>query len=70
MFESTERPQTESVADTRATELGVRFTSSQAGKVTGVRFYKGPKNRGAHTGSLWNGSGERLATGVFQNETD
>ena len=60
---------TDSFATAGAIELGVTFTADVAGTVTGIRFYKGPKNTGTHTGSLWNASGSRLATGTFSGET-
>jgi Domain of unknown function (DUF4082)/Bacterial Ig-like domain len=47
----------------------VKFQSSVAGWVTGVRFYKGAGNGGTHTGSLWTSSGTQLATGTFTNES-
>lgn len=50
-------------------ELGVKFRSNVAGAITGIRFYKGPGNTGAHTGSLWTSDGTLLATGTFTNET-
>lgn len=50
-------------------ELGVKFRSDVAGKVTGVRFYKGAGDTGWHTGSLWSANGTLLATGTFTNET-
>jgi hypothetical protein len=50
-------------------ELGMKFRSDIAGKVTGVRFFKTSDNNGVHTGSLWTASGQRLATGMFTNET-
>lgn len=53
-----------------ATELGVKFRSSVAGYIRGVRFFKGSANTGAHTGSLWNSSGTQLATGSFASESD
>ena len=37
----------------RRVELGLRFTPSCDGFVTGVRFYKGAGNTGTHVGSLW-----------------
>jgi hypothetical protein len=45
------------------------FSSSQAGTVTAIRFYKGATNTGTHTGSIWDANGNRLATVTFQNET-
>jgi hypothetical protein len=62
-------PGTITVNDTSAVELGLKFTSDVAGTITGVRFYKGPKNTGTHTGHLWTTSGTLLATVTFSNET-
>jgi hypothetical protein len=62
-------PSTPDSGDPIRAALGVRFTPSTAGYVTGVRFYKSAANTGAHTGSLWTASGTLLATGSFSNET-
>ncbi|KFF60502.1 hypothetical protein JF66_04230 [Cryobacterium sp. MLB-32] len=45
------------------------FTSSSAGSVTGIRFYKGPSNTGTHVGNLWSSSGVKLASVTFSGET-
>jgi hypothetical protein len=50
-------------------ELGVRFTTSADGFVTGVKFFKGAGNSGTHTGTLWTNTGQQMATGTFTNET-
>ena len=55
--------------DTNAVELGMAFSTSQAGSVTAIRFYKGTGNTGTHTGSLWSTSGARLASVTFSGET-
>jgi hypothetical protein len=55
--------------DPNAVELGVKFQSTQAGQVTGIRFYKGPQNTGTHTGSLYTSTGTLLARGTFTDET-
>lgn len=55
--------------DAKAAELGVRFTASSDGSVHGIRFYKARANTGTHTGTLWTGSGQKLATATFTNET-
>ncbi|MBE8470404.1 DUF4082 domain-containing protein [Streptomyces justiciae] len=60
---------TDMTADPNSVELGTRFTSSAAGWITGVTFYKGTGNTGTHTGSLWTDSGTLLASGTFTNET-
>ncbi|WP_239310935.1 DUF4082 domain-containing protein [Frankia sp. Cj3] len=56
-------------ADTGAVELGVKFRSDEDGKITGIRFYKGPANTGTHTGTLWSSTGTQLATGTFSGES-
>lgn len=51
-------------------EVGVKFTSSEAGEVTGIRFYKQTWMGGyLHVGHLWSSSGTLLATAAFTNET-
>ncbi len=55
--------------DGQALELGVKFRSSVAGSVTGIRFYKVAGNSGTHTGELYNAAGTRLAQAVFTGET-
>lgn len=56
-------------ASTTATEVGVKFTVSTRGYVTGVRFYRGTANNGTHTGNLWRASGALLQTADFADET-
>ena len=48
-------------SDTNSVELGLRFTSSAAGQVVGVRFYKGADQSGQYPVALWTGQGTRLA---------
>ena len=49
-------------SDSSSVELGVQFSSSVNGFVTGVRFYKGgTANGGTHVGRLWSASGTLLA---------
>jgi len=50
-------------------EMGVKFSSTAAGKVHGVRFFKGTHNTGTHTGTLWTADGQKLAVGTFTGET-
>jgi hypothetical protein len=63
------QPANPSDSDTSSTELGVVFHASQAGQITGLRFYKGAGNNGTHTGALWTSSGTRLAQLTFSGET-
>jgi hypothetical protein len=62
-------PTNVSAADTNAVELGVKFSSDIAGKITGIRFYKGSTNTGTHVGNLWSSTGTLLATATFTGET-
>ena len=55
--------------DPSPVELGLRFSPTTDGFVSGVRFYKSAANTGTHTGSLWSSAGVRLATVTFGNET-
>lgn len=55
--------------DLPSIEVGVKFRSSAAGYITGIRFYKGAANSGTHVGTLWTSSGTALATATFTNET-
>jgi hypothetical protein len=55
--------------DGSSVELGVKFSSSVSGSVTGIRFYKASTNTGTHIGSLWSSTGTLLASATFSNET-
>jgi hypothetical protein len=58
-------PKTVTEPDSRPVELGMRFRATQAGAVTGVRFYRGPANTGTHLGRLWDSAGHVLAQLTF-----
>ncbi len=47
----------------------MRFMPDEAGFVTGVRFFKAPKNTGTHVGNLWSAAGQLLASVTFAAET-
>lgn len=55
--------------DPSPTEVGMKFTTSAFGQITGMRFYKASNNTGTHVGSLWSSSGQRLAQATFGSET-
>jgi hypothetical protein len=61
-------PVTVDGGDGNAVELGVRFQSSAAGTIAGIRFYKAAANTGTHVGSLWSATGGLLAQGTFSGE--
>ena len=62
-------PPTPASTDASAVEVGVKFRTSQAGWITGIRFYKGAGNTGTHIGNLWSISGSLLATATFSGES-
>ena len=69
IWPSTAVPATAADSDTAPVEIGVRFRSDAAGRVTGVRFYKGSGNTGTHVGHLWTRTGTLLGTVTFTGET-
>ena len=69
LFSPGDTPATLDFNDPQSAELGVKFTSSTVGQVTGIRFYKGPTNTGTHIGDLWTSTGTLLASATFTNET-
>ena len=56
-------------SDPASVTLGLRFYSDVPGSVTGVRFFKGTGNTGQHVGTLWSGTGTKLAEVTFSAET-
>ena len=50
-------------------EVGVKFTTSSNGQISGIRFYKGVNNTGTHVGNLWSSTGTLLASVTFTGET-
>jgi VCBS repeat-containing protein len=69
IFASNAVPTRPSADDTSGVELGVAFRPSGSGFITGIRFYKGALNTGAHTAHLWSSNGQLLGTATFTNET-
>jgi PKD repeat protein len=69
LWPSTAIPATPSDPDGSAVNLGVKFSATQNGYVTGIRFYKSSTNLGTHVGTLWSASGQKLAQVTFSNET-
>ncbi|KRD45509.1 hypothetical protein ASE38_01505 [Cellulomonas sp. Root930] len=62
-------PATPATSDSAAVELGVAFTPTASGLISGVRFYKGSGNGGTHTGTLWSSTGQQLRTVTFAGES-
>lgn len=51
-------------------EIGVKFQTSVAGDITGIKFYKTAGNEGTHTAQLYTANGTLLASEISKNETD
>jgi hypothetical protein len=50
-------------------ELGMEFTSTKAGTISSIRYYKAIGETGPHIGKIWSDTGTLLATITFSNET-
>ena len=69
LFSPSATPATADANDKNAVEVGVKFSSSTNGYITGIRFYKGTLNTGSHVVDLWSTAGTLLATAASTNET-
>jgi hypothetical protein len=62
-------PQTPVDPDTQAVTLGIKFWSSQAGTISGIRFYRGAENSGGYTVMLFTARGSLLASSRTSKDT-
>ncbi|HEU5332328.1 MAG TPA: DUF4082 domain-containing protein [Actinocrinis sp.] len=69
VFPTSLTPGTVDSGDFTAVNLGMKFSTTVAGEITGVRFYKASTNTGTHVGSLWTAGGTLLGSVTFTNET-
>ena len=53
--------------DGKQVEVGVKFTSSVAGSITGIEFYRATGDTGPDIAQLWSSTGTLLASGTFSN---
>jgi hypothetical protein len=60
LFSTAVRPAVKAASNTRSVELGVRFSSSRPGQVTGLQFYRSKKQKGEYVGTLWSNTGTAL----------
>ncbi|MDC7744555.1 DUF4082 domain-containing protein [Rhizobium binxianense] len=65
LFKSSEGPTGASFNEGQSLELGMRFSASSSGMITGIRYYKAAGDTGSHTGSLWTADGKLVATVTF-----
>jgi hypothetical protein len=69
VFAANSTPTVISVNDNNPVNLGMKFQADTAGWISGIKFYKGATNTGAHTGYLWSSTGTLLGTATFAGET-
>ena len=69
MWADTDVPAYPSWNDPAAVQVGTRFTTSVAGTVTAIRFYKGAANTGVHTVNLWGPANDLLAQAPSTSES-
>jgi hypothetical protein len=50
-------------------ELGMKFTTTAAGQIKSIKFYKSSSETGTHTGKIYSSTGILLASVTFTNET-
>ncbi len=62
-------PAIPTAGDTAPVTVGTAFEVSEAGFITGMRYYRGAGNVGPHVGTLWGPGEEQLASVVFSGET-
>lgn len=55
--------------DNNAVTLGVKFYSTQAGSISGIRFYRGATNSAGYVVKLFSGAGARLAQARSTGDT-
>jgi hypothetical protein len=66
-FSATTTPTQTSLTDGTPIELGMKFTSSTAGQITALKFYRSPSDTGSDLLSLWTSTGTKLASATFSN---
>jgi len=69
IFPNSVVPGTPDAGDYSAVQLGVKFRTTQAGSITGVRFYQSALNTGSHVGYLWSSSGQLMGTTTANSST-
>ena len=69
LFDYSDAPAILSDPDPNSVNLGVKFLATEAGAITGLKYYKGAGDTGTHVGSLWTSTGTLLASATFTNES-
>ncbi|WP_246801505.1 DUF4082 domain-containing protein [Bradyrhizobium genosp. L] len=67
LFNSTSTPQLTGLNDGTPLEVGVKFSSSAAGSITALKFYRSAGDTGSDLLDLWSSTGTKLASVTFSN---
>ncbi|OSJ06813.1 DUF4082 domain-containing protein [Bradyrhizobium canariense] len=69
LFTGSNTPAQTNLNDRSPIEVGVKFTSSTAGQITALKFYRSPGDTGSDLLDLWSSTGTKLASATFTNTT-
>jgi hypothetical protein len=69
LFSASNTPTQTGINDGSPLELGVKFTSSVAGQITGLKFYRSALDTGPDVLDLWSSTGTNLGSATFTNTT-
>ncbi|WP_156952343.1 N,N-dimethylformamidase beta subunit family domain-containing protein, partial [Bradyrhizobium sp. WSM1743] len=69
LFTASNTPAQTNKNDGTPLEVGVKFTSSSAGQITALKFYRSPGDTGTDLLDLWSATGTKLASATFTNTT-
>ena len=69
LFSASSTPAQTNLNDGRPLEVGMKFTSSTAGQITALKFYRSPGDTGPDLLDLWTATGTKLASATFTNTT-
>jgi VCBS repeat-containing protein len=69
LFNASAVPTQTNINDNLQLEIGVKFTSSVAGQVTAIKFYRSANDNGQNVVDLWSSTGTKLATATYSGTT-
>ena len=67
LFTASNTPAQTNLNDGSPIEVGVKFTSSTAGQITALKFYRSAGDTGSDLVDLWSSTGTKLASATFSN---
>lgn len=68
LMPSLSQPASADGGDPNAITVGVRFTPTTDGFISGIRYFRSAANTGQHTGGLYNSAGVKLADVTFNDQ--